>query len=408
MGSFRYRFSAGRALLTVEDYRRAARRAVPGMVWAYVDGGAEDHVTLRRNLEAFQRWGLRQRVLTGVGEPNVHVEVAGVPISLPVVLAPTGLTGIAHWHGELGAAQAAERFGTRAVVSNAATYSLQEVADGTTESHWFQLYPWGNNRRHMREMLRRAEAGGYHALFVTVDVPMYGLREGELRQGMGIPPLLTPRRILEGAIRARWAYGFLRHRRFSLRNLVDEGGVEAAVRSAQMQSEFVYPDMSWQDLDWVRAQWPGPVFVKGIMDPEDADLAMAMGLNGVVVSNHGGRQLDGTPGTLDVLPAIVAAVGGRGAVLLDGGVRRGSDIVKALSLGASAVLIGRPFIYGLAVRGREGVTDVLEILRSELHRTLVLMGCRDVRDLDPSWLIPLDPLVRTPSQLRPQATDSRG
>ncbi|HEY8706097.1 MAG TPA: alpha-hydroxy acid oxidase [Gaiellaceae bacterium] len=394
-GSFRYRLSAGRALLTVEDYRRAARRAVPDMVWAYIDGGAEDHVTLRRNLDAFQRWGLRQRVLTGVGEPDLHVEIAGVGLSLPVLLAPTGLTGIAHWHGELGAAQAAERFGTRSVVSNAATYTLQEVADGTAESHWFQLYPWGNNRGHMREMLRRAEAGGYHALFVTVDVPTYGLREGEIRRGVGIPPLLTPRRILDGAIRPRWAYGFVRHKRFSLRNLVDEGGMDAAVRSVQTQAEYIYPDMSWADLDWVRAQWSGPVFVKGIMDPEDAELAMAMGLDGLVVSNHGGRQLEGTAGTLDVLPAIVDAVAGRGQVLLDGGVRRGSDIVKGLSLGADGVLIGRPYLYGLAAGGTGGVTDVLEILRSELQRTMVLMGCRDVRELDASWLIPMDPLVRT-------------
>jgi len=393
-GSFRYRLSAGRALLTVEDYRRAARRAVPDMVWAYIDGGAEDHVTLRRNLDAFQRWGLRQRVLTGVGEPDLHVEIAGVGLSLPVLLAPTGLTGIAHWHGELGAAQAAERFGTRSVVSNAATYTLQEVADGTAESHWFQLYPWGNNRGHMREMLRRAEAGGYHALFVTVDVPTYGLREGEIRRGVGIPPLLTPRRILDGAIRPRWAYGFVRHKRFSLRNLVDEGGMDAAVRSVQTQAAYIYPDMSWADLDWVRAQWSGPVFVKGIMDPEDAELAMAMGLDGLVVSNHGGRQLDGAAGALDVLPAIAGAVAGRGQVLLDGGVRRGSDIVKALSLGADGVLIGRPYLYGLAAGGTRGVADVLEIFRTELQRTMVLMGCRDVRDLDASWLIPIDPLAR--------------
>ena len=395
MGSFRYRLRADRALLTVEDYRRAARRAVPDMVWAYVDGGAEDQVTLHRNLEAFQRWGLRQRVLTGVGEPDVHVEIAGVRCSLPVLLAPTGLTGLMHWHGELGAAVAAERFGTRAVVSNAATYTLQEIADGTAESHWFQLYPWGNNRSHMREMLSRAEAGGYHALFVTVDVPTYGLRERELRRGVGIPPLLTPRRILDGAIRPRWAYGFLRHRRFSLRNIVDEGGIDAAVRSVQTQAEYIYPDMSWADLDWVRAQWPGPVFVKGIMDPEDAELAMAMGLDGLVVSNHGGRQLDGAAGTLDALPAIVDAVAGRGQVLLDGGVRRGSDIVKALSLGADAVLVGRPYLYGLAVGGTGGVTDVLEILRSELQRTMVLMGCRHVHELGASWLIPVDPPVGT-------------
>ena len=387
----RLRPAGGRALLNVEDWRRAARRALPPMAWTYVEGGAEDETTLRRNREAFARWGLRQRVLAGVGKPELGAEVAGVPLSLPVALAPTGLTGFSHWRGELGAAQAAEAAGTRAIVSNAATYSLQEVADGTGERHWFQLYPWGNNRRHMREMLRRAEAAGYHALFVTVDVPVYGRRENELRRGMSIPPVLTPRRLLEGALRPRWSYGLVRHRRISLRNLVDQAGVGAAVRSVQLQTDYLYPDMGWEDVDWVRSEWPGPVFVKGVMDAEDAVRAIALGLDGVVVSNHGGRQLESGVGTLDVLPEIADAVAGRCEILVDGGVRRGTDIVKALALGARAVLIGRPFLYGLAAAGPDGVSAVLEILRAELQRTLVLMGCRDVRELDPSWLVHLDP-----------------
>jgi len=393
--TFRYRILESRLLITVEDYRRAARRAVPGMVWAYVDGGAEDGVTLQRNLDAFRRWGLRQRVLTGVGEPELSVDVAGVPLSLPVLLAPTGLTGFSHWRGELGAAQAAERCGTRAVVSNAATYSLQEIADATAERHSFQLYPWGNNRRHMQEMLRRAEAGGYHTLYVTVDVPTYGLRETELRGGLGFPPELTPRRILAASLRPRWAYGLVRHKRISLANLLEEPGAKAGIRSVQLQADYLYPDMSWDDLDWVRSQWQGPVFVKGIMDPEDAEQAVALGVDGIVVSNHGGRQLESGVGTLDMLPQIADAVAGRAEVLLDGGVRRGTDIVKALSLGARAVLVGRPFVYGLAVAGSDGVAGVLEILRSELSRTLVLMGCHDVRELDASWLIQTDPPVRT-------------
>lgn len=360
------------------------------MVWAYIDGGAEDLVTMGRNRDAFQRWALRERVLTGVGEPTLTTEVAGVSLALPIVVAPTGLTGIAHWRGELAVAQAAEHLGTRAVLSNAATYSLREVADGTSEAHWFQLYPWGNERTHMREMLRRAEAGGFHALVVTVDVPAFGLRRAELRRGMGIPPMLTPRRILDGAAHPRWAYGFLRHRRYSLRNLVDEGGVAAAVKSVELQARYVSPDVTWRDVEWLRSQWTGPVFVKGIMDPEDAERAAALGCDGVVVSNHGGRQLDGTPGTLDVLGPIAEAVSGKAEILLDGGVRRGSDIVKALALGASAVLIGRPTLYGLAARGDSGVRGVLETLRSELRRTMILMGCRSTRDLDRSWLIAME------------------
>ncbi len=391
--SVRYRLVGSRSLLTVEDYRRAARRALPPMAWAYVDGGAEDGATMRRNREAFGRFGLRQRVLAGVGEPELGVEVAGVPLALPVLLAPTGLTGLTHWRGELGAAQAAEACGTRAVVSSAATYSLREVADGTAQRHWFQLYPWGNDRRRMRELLRRAEAAGYHALLVTVDVPVYGLRETELRRGMSIPPVLTPRRLLEGLRRPVWSYGLLRHRRISLRNLVEETGTAAALRSVQLQADYLYPDMTWEDVDWLRSEWSGPVFVKGIMDAADVDRAVALGLDGVVVSNHGGRQLESGVGTLDVLPEIADAVAGRAELLLDGGVRRGSDVAKALALGARAVLVGRPFLYGLAVAGPAGVAAVLEILRSELARTLALMGCRDVQELDRSWLVPLE---RTP------------
>ena len=382
---------ASTPLFSVGDYRRAARRALPPMAWAYLDGGAEDERTLRRNRDAFAAWGLRQRVLARVADPDVRVEVAGTSLSLPVLLAPTGLTGFSHWHGELGAARAAERCGTRAVVSNGATYSLQEIADGTAERHWFQLYPWGNNRAHMREMLGRAEAAGYHALFVTVDVPVYGHRETELRRGMAIPPALTARRLAECALKPRWTYRLARHRRFTLRNLVEGTGVRAAVESVQLQTAYLYPDMGWDDLDWVRSQWPGPVYVKGIMDAEDAETAVSLGVDGLVVSNHGGRQLESGVGTLDVLPQIVDAVGARAEVLLDGGVRRGTDIVKALALGARAVLIGRPFVYGLAVAGTEGVVAVLELLRAELVRTLQLMGCRSVDELDRDALLPILP-----------------
>jgi L-lactate dehydrogenase (cytochrome) len=331
-------------------------------------------------------------VLTGVAEPELGVEIAGTHLSLPVLLAPTGFTGFSHWHGELGAAQAAERCGTRAVISNAATYSLQEIADATTERHWFQLYPWGNNRGHMREMLARADAAGYHALFVTVDVPVIGGRETELRHGMTLPPVLTPRRVLECAAKPRWAYRLARHRRFTLRNLVEEEGVRAAVESVRRQQSYFYPDMTWADLDWVRSEWNGPVFVKGLMDAEDAETAVALGVDGIVVSNHGGRQLESGVGTLDVLPRIAEAVGDRTEVLVDGGVRRGTDIAKALALGARAVLIGRPYVYGLAVAGSAGVAAVLELLREELRRTLQLMGCASVADLDRDRLLGVSPV----------------
>ncbi len=386
MRGFEYRLRAPSGLVTVADYRAAARRRVPGMVWAYLDEGAEDHVSLRRNLAAFRRQALRQQVLRATGEPRLAARIAGVDLELPVLLAPIGVAGLAHSDGELGIARAAECAGTRAVISNASTYSLTEIAAGTESRHWFQLYPWGNERAHMREMLARARDGGFHALFLTVDVPVIGLREGEVRRGMGAPPVLTPRRVAEGALHPRWAWMLMRHGRYSLRNFVGDGGSRAAVESARRQMRFIHPEMGWSDFEWVREQWDGPVFVKGILEAEDAVRAVELGADGVVVSNHGGRQLEGTVGTLDALPEIVDAVGSGAEVLLDGGVRRGGDIVKALALGARAVLVGRPAVYGLAVGGGAGVGAVLRILRDELDRTLTLMGCADVAELDRSWL----------------------
>jgi len=371
----------------VEDYRRLARRAVPRMVWAYIDGGAEDMRTVAANRTAFDRWQLRQRVLTGYpARDDLSATVAGQALDVPIVLAPTGLTGMTHWSGEVAVARGAERAGTRMVLSSASTYTVEEVAAGATEHHWFQLYPW-RDRELMGSLMSRAARVGAPTLVVTVDVPAHGGRELELRHGMATPPVLTPARVLDAAVRPRWWYGFFRYRRVTVRHLEDEGGVGAAVRSVRRQAGLIRVDLGWDDVAWMREQWAGRMFVKGILEPEDAVRALDVGADGVVVSNHGGRQLDGAPASLDALPAVAAAVGGRGEVLVDGGIRRGSDIVKALCLGAHAVLIGRPFLYGLAARGEEGVLDVLRILRNELARTMTLMGVHKLRDLDATWLI---------------------
>jgi len=357
------------------------------MVWAYVDGGAEDMATLRDNRSAFGRWNLRQRVLTGLppGE-DLGVEIAGVGLDLPVLLAPTGMTGLTHWQGELGAARAAERAGTRLVLSSAATYSLEEIGAGTRADHWFQLYPW-RDKELMGSLLTRAANAGMRTLFVTVDVPVQGNRQLEQRHGVSTPPVLTPVRVLDAAVHPRWWYGFLRYQRVSLANMAEDTGWSQTVATVRKQAGLIRPDLGWADLEWLRDQWSGPMFVKGILDPVDAVRAIEAGADGVVVSNHGGRQLDGVPASLDALPAIAAAVGDRGQVLLDGGIRRGTDVVKAMCLGASAVCIGRPFLYGLAVRGPDGVSDVLRILRTEIATTLRLMGVRRVTELDRSWLI---------------------
>ncbi|MBO0728652.1 MAG: alpha-hydroxy-acid oxidizing protein [Acidimicrobiaceae bacterium] len=392
VGGFKYQLASRSGPITVADYRRLARRALPSMVWAYVEGGAEDHTTMTANRAAFDRWALRSRVLTGNEAKDLSVEVAGVPLSLPVLLAPTGVAGISHWTGDVGASTSAEQAGTRAILSTSSSYSIEEVAAATSEDHFFQLYAWADLATGARALtesfIDRAKRAGYRALFVTVDVPVHGNREMDRRQGMGAPPVLTPGRILSAAVRPRWWYHFFRDQRMSARNLVDEGGVGAAVRSVQTQYRFMRPELDWSDFQWMREQWNGPLYIKGVLDAEDAVRAVDLGADGVVVSNHGGRQLDGVAASLDALPAVVAAVGDRAEVLLDSGVRRGSDVIKALCLGAKAVCIGRPYLYGLAARGPAGVSHVLQIFREEISRAMTLMGVARLEDLDRSWLIP--------------------
>jgi len=387
VSGFDVRLRPPQRYITVEDYRRAAHRKLPNFVWAYLDGGAEDLVTLRENRTGFSAWSLRSRVLTGTGTPDLSTTVAGSTISLPVMIAPTGFTGLAHWQGELSAVRAAEAAGTRLVASTAASYSLEELAATAEHAHSFQLYPREGDLA--TKLMHRAWQAGYRNLFVTVDVPVVGFRESESRMGMGMPPSMTPRRMLNIARHPLWAYRTLRHKRISGRNLVSAATLAAAAESLSIQTrEMVQATLNWDDFAWMRDQWKGRLYIKGVLDPEDAIKAVELGADGVLVSNHGGRQLDYAVSSISALPAIVDAVGTKAEILLDGGVRRGTDVIKALALGAKAVLIGRPYIYGLVVEGQRGVERVLEIFRSEMERALILMGVGSVRELDRSWLIP--------------------
>lgn len=382
IGGFRVALRAPRDPLTVADWRARARRRVPDMVWAYIENGADDEQTRRDNQAAFQQWALRQRVLTGTADVDLATTVAGTTLDLPVLFAPTGLAGAAHWHGDVGAARAAERYGTRLVLSSASTYSIEEVAAATRESHWFQLYPWGD-RELTGSLVRRARAAGYSVLVVTVDVPVYGNRLREQRVGMALPPTLTPARIASALARPRWCWGYARHRRTSLRNLDPTGG---AVRSVAAQSAALTASIDWTDLARIRDLWPGHLLVKGVLDPDDAEWCVQVGAEGVVVSNHGGRQLDGVPATIDALSAVVERIGDRADVLIDGGIRSGRDIIVALSLGARACLIGRPLVYGLAGGGTDGAADILRILRDEMRRSMTIMGVASVKQLDASCI----------------------
>jgi L-lactate dehydrogenase (cytochrome)/(S)-mandelate dehydrogenase len=390
--AFQYRLRTTTPLVSVEDYRQAARRALPKMVWAYLDGGAEDGRTMRSNREAFAKWCLRQRVLAGHKDVDLSVSIEGQALALPVILSPTGLTGLAHWSGELAAAMAAERSGTRLTLSTASSYSIEEVAAGTEQDHWFQLYPWGDRSipgsSFMDSMLDRARDAGYRTLVVTVDVPIQGNRTDERRTGMGHPPILTPRRIADAAIRPAWWSGLLRHKRMTMRNITHTPGVKGAMQSVAIQSRQIRPDLTWRDVAALRERWDGPFVVKGVLEPQDAVRAVdEVGATGVVVSNHGGRQLNGAMASLDALSDVVDAVGDRATVLIDGGVRTGSDVVTALALGADAIMIGRPYIYGLAVAGGDGVSAVLDILANEIRQTLTLMGVAAVGDLSRDHLI---------------------
>jgi len=384
--------------LSVEDYRRRARRKVPDMVWAYVDGGSDDMATLRENRDAFADWDLRARCLTGNEGTGLGVEFAGRHLDLPVFLCPTGMTGLAHWTGEAAAARAAESAGTTAVISTSSSYTPEEIAAVTDRPHTFQLYAATDPRTGTREMtegfLRRARNAGFTALAVTVDVPVHGNREREKRTGMGVPPTLRPRGIVDGALHPGWAWGFVRHGRTSGKMLVDGGGrgpvrgAKAGVESVKQLYRVMRPELNWDDFSWMRDQWKGPLSIKGVLDPEDAAIAVDRGADAVWVSNHGGRQLDGARAAVRALPAVVDRVGDRVPVYLDSGIRRGTDVVKALALGATAVGIGRPYIYGLAADGERGVRGVLEILRQEISRTLTLMGVADVQDLTRDHVVP--------------------
>ena len=392
VAGFDLRLRAPDNKVSVADYRRAARRRVPRFVWSYIDQGADDLETVRDNEAAFDRWSFRPRALTGAGEADLSTTVAGVKLDMPLLLAPTGFSGLTRWRGDIDSSIAAEACGTRAILSTASSWSLEEVAEACAAPPFFQLYPREGGTA--ARLMDRAWNAGYRAMYVTVDVPVVGNRRLEQKHGMGLPPVLTPWRALDLLRHPVWSFNVLRHGRIGGRTLAtndDAGntGMGAALEAvAEQQREIAQARMSWDDVAWMRDRWRGHFSIKGLTEPEDAEKAVGIGADGVVVSNHGGRQLDFASGSLDALPEIAAAVGGRAEILLDGGVRRGSDVVKAVALGARAVLVGRPYLYGLAVDGQQGVEAVLNILRREMVGTMRLMGAHSMAQLDPGWLKP--------------------
>jgi L-lactate dehydrogenase (cytochrome) len=371
----------------IADLRERARRALPLTVFDFIDGAAGDEVTARNNLEAFNRLELRPRVLRDVSEMSLATSVLRQPIALPVMGAPHGAGLLFHPDAETGIARSLHEAGTIYVVSSMASQTLEQLAREAPGPKWIQMYMW-RDRGLTRDLIGRArDTGGFAALVLTVDTPRVGSRERDRRNGFTLPPRITLRSVASGLAHPRWSARFVRSPGIGLANLATTVGDRSVDLRNYALSAFDAAT-TWNDVGWLRELWPGPIVLKGILTAEDARLAAQHGVDAVAVSNHGGRQLDHAPAAISALPPIVDAVGGELEVLLDGGVRRGSDVVKAIALGARACLVGRPLLYGLAAAGQSGVSRAIGLLRDELELTLALMGCGSVVDLDPTYVGP--------------------
>jgi isopentenyl diphosphate isomerase/L-lactate dehydrogenase-like FMN-dependent dehydrogenase len=372
-------------MVNVDDLRRRARWRLPRAVFDFIDGGAEDEITLRRNVSALQSITFRPRVLVDAGQLDQSTTVLGQRLATPLILAPTGLCGMAAPKGEILAARAATRTGTVFTLSCMSAVTIEDTMREAPGPHWFQLYVW-RDRDLTKSLVDRAKAAGYTVLVLTVDVPVLGRRERDLRNGATIPPRITARNAFESLLKVGWLMRMARNPRIDFVNVAGTAGGSggSAFSLAQFVNSQFDPTVDWEDLAWFRSLWSGPLAIKGIMSAGDACRAAEAGVDAIVVSNHGGRQLDGLPGAIEVLPEIVDAAGERTTILFDGGIRRGSDVVKAIALGAKACLIGRPYLYGLGAEGQAGVERAIDILRAEIARVLTLLGRPTLATLDRS------------------------
>ncbi len=371
----------------IEDMRRVYRRRVPKMFVDYVDSGSYTELTYRHNESDFQKILLRQKVLQDISCRSLHSTMLGEAVSMPVALAPTGLAGMQHADGEMLAAKAAAEFGVPYIVSTMSVCALEEVAFYAPQRPlWFQLYMM-KDRAFMQRLIERAKRAACSALVLTADLQIMGQRHKDIKNGLSTPPKPTVKTILNLLTKPRWCYYMSQTKRHQLGNIVGhvEGVSDTRSLSAWAGEQFD-PKLSWDDVAWVKAQWGDKLIIKGIMDVEDAQAAVACGADAIVVSNHGGRQLDGAPSSIQVLPEIVAAVGQDIEVWLDGGIRSGQDVFKALALGAQGVLIGRAYNYGLGAYGEDGVRRVLEIIAKEMDTTMALCGKTKVSQVDDSVL----------------------
>jgi L-lactate dehydrogenase (cytochrome) len=366
-----------------EDLRRLAKRRAPRAIFDYVDRGSYDEQTIRANRAGLDALQLRQRVMIDVSQRSLATTLVGEPASMPVALAPTGLTGIMHADGEILAARAAQAFGVPFTLSTMSICSIEAVRAAVDKPFWFQLYVM-RDRGFAASLIERAKAAQCSALMLTADLQIQGQRHRDIKNGLSVPPRLTLRNLLDTASKPRWVAAMLRtpHKNFgNLAGTIPGGGKGLTTLSQWIASQFD-PSLSWQDVAWVRSLWPGKLIIKGILDADDARHAVDAGVDALVVSNHGGRQLDGAPAAIEALPRIVEAVGDRTQVLFDSGVRSGQDVLKAMALGAQGTLIGKAFLYGLGALGQDGVRIALELIRKELDVSMALTGIRDVHAID--------------------------
>ena len=365
----------------IEDLRILHEKRTPRMFYDYVDSGSWTESTYRANNRAFMDYKFRQRVLVDVDNRSLKSKMLGQDVSMPVALAPVGLTGMQWVNGEIQAARAAEEFGVPFCLSTMSICSIEDVANSVHQPFWFQLYVM-RDRDYIKRLILRAKAAGCSALILTVDLQIMGQRHKDIKNGLSTPPKLTPKTIFNIAKHPGWAIRMLGAKRFTFGNVVGHvKGVDKLSTLSQWSAEQLDPTLSWQDIAWVKEIWKGPLVIKGIMDAEDAEEAVKAGVDGIVVSNHGGRQLDGAPAPIDILEEIVRAVGNRVEIWMDSGIRSGQDILKALALGATGTLIGRAYQHGLGAMGQAGVTKSLEILKRELDLTMAFCGVRDIKDV---------------------------
>ena len=368
----------------IQDLKDLYKRRVPRMFYDYAESGSWTETTFRDNEAAFDRIKLRQKILVDMEGRSLKTKMIGEDVSMPVALAPTGLTGMQYPDGEIHAARAAEKFGVPFCLSTMSVCSIEDVAQNTTRPFWFQLYVM-KDKDYISRLIQRAKNAGCSALVLTLDLQIMGQRHKDIKNGLSTPPKPTLANLINIATKPRWAMGMLGTKRRNFGNIVGHvDGLDNMTSLAQWTVSQFDPSLNWDDVQWIKDQWGGKLVLKGVMDADDAELAVKSGADALIVSNHGGRQLDGAAASLDVLPEIVDRVGEDIEVWMDGGIRSGQDVIKATALGAKGTMIGRAFLYGLGAMGAEGVTKCLEVISNELDLTMAFCGLKDINHVDES------------------------